>query len=262
MKPVKPKKRLRDSDSSSSSSDLQEPSEGGSEAVPQPQGPKKLKRTKLTLEPKLLGGTEPDQPPDSGQLGDKVEHKPTNDYLPRDGWEVPVPFEDREAEWEALYVAKLKKLKAQKEQREKDEEKAADVETNVYDPFSEPYKGIKPRNDYMLFADYNRKSKRERGIGELAASIELKFFDPNYIRLDYTLVFCGRRGSGKTYLMRWLLYKLRRWYPYGLCFTRTKVTCHFGVILPPTRPQRGIRHIPLDADENTLLLPAFVFDVC
>lgn len=63
--------------------------------------------------------------------------------------------------------------------------------------------------------------KVKRIPGSLGRVFEPRQFDINMCKADYTYVFYGRRRSGKSYLMRWLLYKLRKQFPRGLCITKT-----------------------------------------
>jgi hypothetical protein len=63
----------------------------------------------------------------------------------------------------------------------------------------------------------------KRVPGLTGHTIKIRQFDINMCKYDYTYVFFGRRRSGKSFLMRWLLFKLRKIFPAGLCVTKTKV---------------------------------------
>jgi hypothetical protein len=63
--------------------------------------------------------------------------------------------------------------------------------------------------------------QKKRIPGSLGATIPIRKFEINMAKWDYTQVFYGRRRSGKSFLMRWLLYKMRKVYPRGLCITKT-----------------------------------------
>lgn len=47
-------------------------------------------------------------------------------------------------------------------------------------------------------------------------------FDINIIKPDYTVVLNGKRGTGKSYFMRWCMFNMRHFFPEGLVMTRTK----------------------------------------
>jgi len=79
--------------------------------------------------------------------------------------------------------------------------------------------------------------------------IKLKKFKMSWISSNNTLVFLGRRGSGKSYLIRDLFYNKRN-IPYGLIFSGSEGTNQFfGDFIPST-----IIYENYDADKVELLL--------
>lgn len=51
---------------------------------------------------------------------------------------------------------------------------------------------------------------------------QLFYFDIHEIPHDATIVICGRRRTGKSFLTRWVLYNKRKAFPFGLVMTQTK----------------------------------------
>lgn len=51
---------------------------------------------------------------------------------------------------------------------------------------------------------------------------QLFYFDIHEIPNDSTIILCGRRRTGKSYLARWILYNKRKVYPFGMVMTQTK----------------------------------------
>lgn len=61
----------------------------------------------------------------------------------------------------------------------------------------------------------------------------------NMILPGYTVIFTGRRRSGKTKVMRALCRHMRRWFPEVVCFTRTKASGEYSRFLPQSRIIQG-----------------------
>ncbi len=180
------------------------PGSGGEVAeLPKVQEPPKRKRK---LEKELWDkGTEPSV--EKNQLFPNADRGFSNDTIQRKGYTLPVPVDPYELEQNANYRAKLKKKEDQEKQEEKEKiAKEWDTADREYDPEANIYKDIEPRSDYAIFSKYNHATRSERGVGDLANTIDLKFFDYNAFKTDYTVVYVGRRGSGKTFAMRWDLY--------------------------------------------------------
>ena len=100
-------------------------------------------------------------------------------YYTKEGVKLPLPVREYDLQEIALTDSKLKKLDAQKEEEFKLEGWSDDCPENAYDPNANAYADTPRRNDYELFADYYTKTKRERGVGKLGNSVQLRFFDIN-----------------------------------------------------------------------------------
>jgi hypothetical protein len=186
-----------------------------------------------TQDKDLLGGTKPDVTKwDPGFEPPKGKHLAINDYITKEGIDVPTPVQVKNLQEISVYDAKKKKKDKIEEQDKKQKFLRNDKPQLAYDPNADFYVDAPYRSDYDLFMDYYTMTKKERGLGQLAGSIDLQFFDVNVIKRDYTLVFAGRRGSGKTFLMRWILYHMRKCFPRGLCFTRTRVNKFWQTMMP------------------------------
>lgn len=61
----------------------------------------------------------------------------------------------------------------------------------------------------------------------------------NMVQPGYTVIFTGKRRSGKTKVMRALCRHLRRWYPEVVVFTRTKSSGEYARFLPDSRIIEG-----------------------
>lgn len=197
---------------------------GGGGGVAMPPGPYTQEKHKPKLDKKLYdGGTQPDADKESLRFpGAKRTGK--SDMVKKRKHELPIPVDDYTLQKNALYKAKLKKKEAQEEREKK---KQISIEMDIpayeYDPHANVYEDIEQRSDFDIFAEYNRQSRQERGVGELAASIQLRFWNPNAMKTDYTMIYVGRRGSGKTYKMREDLWYLRKEIPRALCMQRQPV---------------------------------------
>lgn len=53
-------------------------------------------------------------------------------------------------------------------------------------------------------------------------AIHLVPFNANIIKPDWTLVVLGKRRTGKSYFARWIMHRMRQFYPRGWVFTRTR----------------------------------------
>ncbi len=151
------------------------PGEGGEVApLPKVQEPPKRKRE---LDKELWNkGTEPSV--EENQLFPNADRGFSNDTIQRKGYTLPVPLDPYEIEQNANYQQKLKKKEDQEKRKEKEKiAKLWDVPEREYDPNAKIYDDIEPRSDYAIFAKYNHSTRSERGVGELANTIDLKFFD-------------------------------------------------------------------------------------
>jgi hypothetical protein len=204
----------------------------GGDIAPIPTGKMEPPRKKRVVDKKLYNrGTKPETPEDTN-LRNQI-NRPSNDLIKRQGHEIPIPVSDREIEQEALYVQKLKKKDDQ--EKRKAQERVAwelDVPDFEYDPQANIYEDMPNRSDWAIFGDYYTKTRKERGKGQLANSIELRFFDINAWKPDYTCIYIGRRGSGKTFKMSWDHYKIRKYVPRWICFTRTRVNKWWQRFIP------------------------------
>jgi hypothetical protein len=158
-------------------------------------------------------------------------HKPTNDYVTEDGIELPLPVRDEELEKREnkKYLAKKKKDKEDAELAKLMQQE--DTEQIAYDPDADIYKSYPIQSDFEIYAQYYA-GKTKPIPGSIANSIELHQFDINCAKPDYTFLFFGRRGSGKTFLARWLLYLMRKCWPFGIAFSRTKINGFWQDMMP------------------------------
>lgn len=60
----------------------------------------------------------------------------------------------------------------------------------------------------------------------------LREFDFNLIRPDYTVAFFGKRRTGKTFMLRYILSMMAHYYPFALCFTNTKINGFWQNYMP------------------------------
>jgi hypothetical protein len=199
------------------------PDDGDSKAMAPPPKPYESPPRKRKLDKELIDKGTQTELTDSHRFSN-IQHGGVQNTIKRGKYTLPMPVTNKEVEEDAIYKAKVKKKKDQKEHDEaQDVLDNWNVEEREYDPDADVYEGIPYRSDYLTFAKYNRMTRRERGLGELANSIVLRFFDVNAFKLDYTALFCGKRGSGKTFCATWLLWRLCKHIPRFVCFTRTRV---------------------------------------
>lgn len=76
-------------------------------------------------------------------------------------------------------------------------------------------------------------------IGDEGRTIDVMQMSYNMIMPGYTVIFTGRRRSGKTKLMRALCRHLRKWYPEVVVFTRTKASGEYSRFMPMSRVIQG-----------------------
>lgn len=76
-------------------------------------------------------------------------------------------------------------------------------------------------------------------IGREATSLTILQMSYNMIMPGYTVIFTGKRRSGKTKVMRALCRHNRRWYPEVIVFTRTKSSGEYARFLPDARIIQG-----------------------
>lgn len=176
------------------------------------------------------------------QVQTKVKHTPANDYIMREGVVLPLPIEDEELVERQMEQNKKQKEKSIEERAAKLamlKEEIAYPEEYVYDPNDNYYEGMPIRDDLEIIGDPSgygldseKKGRRREPAGALAKRFLLPFFDIRVVKPGYTITACGRRGSGKSFFLRWLLYHVRRVFPYGLCFTRTKLNGFWSKFIP------------------------------
>lgn len=76
-------------------------------------------------------------------------------------------------------------------------------------------------------------------IGKEGTQLQVLQMAYNMIMPGYTVIFTGKRRSGKTKVMRALCRHNRRWYPEVIVFTRTKSSGEYSRFLPDTRIIQG-----------------------
>jgi hypothetical protein len=87
-----------------------------------------------------------------------------------------------------------------------------------------------PHDKFLSLTDINRN---DREFNEDVTNLELKTIDiEKDIMDDFTIVLVGRRRSGKTFLMRWLLYHLRHRCRSGIVITGTKTNNFWSAHVP------------------------------
>lgn len=118
--------------------------------------------------------------------------------------------------------AKNKRKKGEEEQEEEEEPKKKAKKTEA--------KGRKRKGGRTL----------DRAPGSLGRTMQLRQFHIDMVKPDYTLVFYGKRRSGKSFLMRWLLYKLRKEFPMGICITKTKINGYWQEHIPDEFVHQGM----------------------
>lgn len=76
-------------------------------------------------------------------------------------------------------------------------------------------------------------------IGDEGRTLDIMQLAYNMILPGYTVIFTGRRRSGKTKLIRALCRHLRKWYPEVVVFTRTKASGEYARFIPHARIIQG-----------------------
>jgi len=76
-------------------------------------------------------------------------------------------------------------------------------------------------------------------IGKEGTSLQILKMAYNMILPGYTVIFTGKRRSGKTKVMRALCRHNRRWFPEVIVFTRTKSSGEYSRFLPDSRIIQG-----------------------
>jgi len=167
-------------------------------------------------------------------------HKPTVDYYRHpSGTILPLPVRESEVAERQKEIYLQKKADDKEEEQEEIELIKKDTEEDAYDPDANPYEGVAYRNDFDFWFggiaestpmedSYSPKRKPEsqpeqpeqkkakqegstfkgkvkRVPGSLGRTFTPRQFEINMAKPDYTFVFYGRRRSGKSFLMRWLL---------------------------------------------------------
>lgn len=169
-------------------------------------------------------------------------HKPTVDYYRHpSGTILPLPVRESEVADRQREVYLQKKAEDKETERNEIKLIKLDTEQDAYDPDANPYEGIAYRNDFDYWyggiadaspdegfsgadagpkapqqqdkpdqikqkkANTTFKGKIKRVPGSLGRVFEPRKFEINMCKPDFTYVFYGRRRSGKSFLMRWLL---------------------------------------------------------
>lgn len=76
-------------------------------------------------------------------------------------------------------------------------------------------------------------------IGREGTSLDILQMAYNMVVPGYTVIFTGKRRSGKTKLIRALCRHNRRWFPEVVVFTRTKSSGEYSRFLPDSRIIQG-----------------------
>lgn len=76
-------------------------------------------------------------------------------------------------------------------------------------------------------------------IGKEGTQLDILRMAYNMIMPGYTVIFTGKRRSGKTKVMRALCRHNRRWFPEVVVFTRTKSSGEYSRFLPDARIIQG-----------------------
>lgn len=76
-------------------------------------------------------------------------------------------------------------------------------------------------------------------LGKEGRTLDIMQMSYNMILPGYTVIFTGKRRSGKTKVMRALCRHLRRWFPEVVVFTRTKSSGEYSRLLPDDRIIQG-----------------------
>lgn len=76
-------------------------------------------------------------------------------------------------------------------------------------------------------------------IGKEGMVFDIMQMSYNMVQPGYTVIFTGKRRSGKTKVMRALCRHLRRWFPEVIVFTRTKSSGEYSRFLPDERIING-----------------------
>lgn len=98
-------------------------------------------------------------------------------------------------------------------------------------------KGVHPN---IIESDHSFDPNDPRGFKD-AVLITPKPFDPSIIKHDSTVVLFGKRRTGKSFMMRDILWHKRDVYPYYLVFTMTKINGFWQKIFPERFVHQGYR---------------------
>lgn len=77
-------------------------------------------------------------------------------------------------------------------------------------------------------------SVSESVIAQLASMPPVNEFVPGQfpqIKLNSTVTVYGKRGTGKSFFVRWMMDAYKDYYPWGWCFTKTKHNDQYQVFL-------------------------------
>jgi hypothetical protein len=80
----------------------------------------------------------------------------------------------------------------------------------------------------LLNAKWNEKSNIMVPLPKPFRMLIQPIFEP-----DYTVGVYGARRTGKTFLIRWLMYYIRRFFPVVYVFTKTKMNSQYGEFCNP-----------------------------
>jgi len=133
-----------------------------------------------------------------------------------------------------------KKIALDKKEQARDEDEFDDSRALEFDAehSDDEAKPVIPRN----FAEDAIQFDYETGKVKLTRELKPKWFsDYNLFRPDDTVVLNGKRRTGKSFMMRSILYEMRHMFAGGLVFTATKHNgAHCGHINSQLWPPLGL----------------------
>lgn len=76
------------------------------------------------------------------------------------------------------------------------------------------------------------ENPEKSGVYRYLVEGELFYFDPFIIPNDASILFLGRRRTGKSFALRWILYTKRKVFPFGVIMTKTKFNGYWTKHVP------------------------------